>query len=554
MSSKRLFFNHQLMKACLAAVFAFGLAACSSSSDQQTTAPTDPPPTAEAEQTAITNAIAAAKTAVDGLTAESSDADVAAAQAAITAAHNAIAGAEQASAADTVANIAKLDAIRTSFATAQTAIEEHRAELAVQRQAAIDAKTKEIGTKLEAMNAEARGDGGRGLPEHSSRTISRDRDGTTVTVTDGMGTPAEDDDVTYVHDMDLGDGTSRHVREADADENGNVVTQIAVITTDIEAPTATAFGDVYSLNVRVDGETPSTTSPADALNVAEANLGHVKAGAFVAPVGTTGVNVLSFQHAVADDPSTPEDESVAAAEIAGTYEGAMGIYKCNAAAACTVSVDGEGTVSAVSNDNDWIFIPADGATVDVADTAYLDYGFWLQKTTDADGVVTYNGVETLARATGHGNSTGTVTGSASYTGGATGVYVRHVYSEGGGKIASSTAGHFTAEASLKAYFGQPAAPNDNIPPNLVNSIAGTIDNFALSGGEANDWSVTLEGDIDPSNFTITDGKAKGGVGDGSLDGRFHGAADTLPVAATGEFNAGFNNGAVAGAFGMNKND
>ena len=44
------------------------------------------------------------------------------------------------------------------------------------------------------------------------------------------------------------------------------------------------------------------------------------------------------------------------------------------------------------------------------------------------------------------------------------------------------------------------------------------------------------------------------MGDGSLSGQVYGAEDTLPVAATGEFNAGFNNGAVAGAFGVNKND
>ena len=555
MSSKQLFFNNPLMKACVAAVFAFGLAACSSSSDQQSTTPTDPPPTAAAEKTAITNAIAAAKTAVDDLTAESSDADVTAADAAITAAHNAIAGAEHASAADTVANLAALDAVRTSFATARTAIEEHRAELAAQRQAAIVAKIKEVGTKLAAINAEADGDGTGGLPTNTSATISRDGDGTTVKVTDNMGTTtgagAEDDDVTYMQDMDLGGGTSRHVREADADEAGNVVTQIAVITTDIEAPVATAFGKVHTLNVRVDGKTVSTTLPADALNVIAGNLSHVKADDFVAPAGTVGANVLRFQHAVADDTSTPEDESKAAAEITGTYEGARGTFKCNAAAECTVTVDSKGTVSAVSTDNDWIFIPADGATVDVADTDYLHYGFWLQKTADADGVVTYDQVETFAGVAGLSDSSGTITGSASYSGGATGVYVRHVYSEGGGKIASSTSGHFLADATLTAYFGQPAA--NNIQPNLLNSITGTIRNFELSGGEANDWSVTLEGGIN-SAFGITDGKAKGGVGDGSLSGQFYGAADTLPVAATGEFNAGFNNGAVAGAFGVNKND
>ena len=39
-------------------------------------------------------------------------------------------------------------------------------------------------------------------------------------------------------------------------------------------------------------------------------------------------------------------------------------------------------------------------TVDVADTDYLHYGFWLTRTTDADGVLTYDEVETFAGSSG----------------------------------------------------------------------------------------------------------------------------------------------------------
>ena len=44
----------------------------------------------------------------------------------------------------------------------------------------------------------------------------------------------------------------------------------------------------------------------------------------------------------------------------------------------------------------WHFTPAEGATSDVADADYLHYGFWLKKTTDADGATTYNEVQTFA--------------------------------------------------------------------------------------------------------------------------------------------------------------
>ena len=64
-------------------------------------------------------------------------------------------------------------------------------------------------------------------------------------------------------------------------------------------------------------------------------------------------------------------------------------------------------------------------------------------------MVTYDEVETFAMAHGMADSSGSITGSASYEGGATGVYVHNV-SEGGGPIQSRTAGHFTADASLMA--------------------------------------------------------------------------------------------------------
>lgn len=527
------------------------------------------PDPAATEATAIAGAIATAKAAVEDLTAESSDSDVADANTAIMTAHNAITGAEHASAADTANSLAALDAVRTSLTTAQTTIDDYRADLATAAQAATDAKTKEADTKLAQITMEAEqansADAGLG---GSDATIGTAEDNYSLEIEYGSTTvtvhgATDDDDVEFVS-MDLGGGLTMNTRdieavEADPDASPAVVAadamqEVAMVMTDIEAPTPTAFDDVHELDVRADGETATLTMPADALNVVAADLGHVKASAFTAPAGTVGTTVLSFQQAVADNANTMEDESLAAAEIMGTYEGAMGTYKCAAdGAACTVTVDNKGTVSAVSNPNDWIFIPATGAEVDVADTDYLYYGFWLKRSTDAKDVVTYNEVETFAGAMGHEDSAGNVTGSASYSGDAVGVYVHHRHSEGGGKIASSTAGHFTADASLKAYFGQPAVPDNNIPPNMVNTVTGTISKFMLSGGETNDWSVALEGMIDLAGGDERDftGTAKGGSGDGDLEGNFYGEDAELPVAATGEFNAGFSNGAVAGAFGVN---
>ena len=80
----------------------------------------------------------------------------------------------------------------------------------------------------------------------------------------------------------------------------------------------------------------------------------------------------------------------------------------------------------------------------------------------------------------------------------------------------------------------------------------------LSGGEDNMWSVAVAGTIIPATG-IASGTAKGGDGDGSFSATFHGsvAADDdgnipQPGSVVGEFNAGFSDGSVAGAFGARK--
>ena len=204
--------------------------------------------------------------------------------------------------------------------------------------------------------------------------------------------------------------------------------------------------------------------------------------------------------------------------------------------------------------------------MDVADTDYLNYGFWLQKTTDADDADTYDEVQTFAgsnvAATG---SVADVTGKATYSGGAVGVYV-HSVTNPDGTEASATSGHFKADAELTAHFGQtvddadtPANEAGQIAPALLNTLSGSIDNFVLQHGEQNDWSVNLQGDIDTGNGTVTseDG-ATGGGAPGRWSATFHGPATDAandpiqPHSVVGEFNANFSNGSVAGGFGARK--
>ena len=79
--------------------------------------------------------------------------------------------------------------------------------------------------------------------------------------------------------------------------------------------------------------------------------------------------------------------------------------------------------------------------------------FGSMRTTDSDGVLEYNEVETFAGSTEPRSDTSAVTGTATYSGGATGVYVHSVIKPDGSE-ASATSGHFTADAELTAHFGQ----------------------------------------------------------------------------------------------------
>ena len=330
-------------------------------------------------------------------------------------------------------------------------------------------------------------------------------------------------------------------------------------------------------------DTPTVTYEAlkVAVGAAEVNLPLVKSDAFKAGTAAT----LMFARA---QEATDDVPAVVAFETAGTYNGAPGTYKCAAtgSADCTVTLDAKGKITAIGVDDDWIFTPDAGATSDVADAEYLHYGFWLMRTTDADGATTYNEVETFADATGFGDETaaagiGVVTGSATYEGGSVGVYVKNVLDDQA-NIVSATSGHFSADVELTANFG-----GGGVPANDQFTIGGKITKFVLQNGEVNDWAVGLGladfggraedakiGETRPGSTYASMFKGVA-TGDstavaGSWNGMFHGEAgqidhdndaaelvstplvNTPPAAVTGEFNANFTDGTAAGGFGANK--
>ena len=436
-------------------------------------------------------------------------------------------------------------------------------EIAAEAAAAVVAATKAAATKLvaigniktdEGLGGTTEEEPGAGIEGSYELSVKRDRMATTVTVTVNGAPPADAEKFTQA--MDLGGGLTMHTRDG---EMG--VQEIAMVMTDVEEPLATAFGMVHDLNADEDGDIADAAvavafDPGSALvstNEGDAMvLARMMSSAFAAPAeGSSSVTHRFLPAAVDGDPVMDGMQPREAAMVAGYYDGAMGTYTCTGGedTSCTVDVNGKGELTAASDR--WIFTPADGAKIDVPDMDFLSYGFWLKKTTK-DGVVTYNEVAPFTMAHGMDKSNVTdVTGKAEYKGGATGVYVKNVYSAGG-VIETATAGFFRADAMLMAYFGNPVElAEQDIPPNMVNTVTGTISNFALQHGEENAWSVALKGTIIPNDGTAA-GSANGGGAEGSFSGTFYGTTEgdtTKPEAVAGEFNANFSNGSVAGAFG-----
>ncbi|MCY4439372.1 MAG: hypothetical protein OXE53_04085 [Deltaproteobacteria bacterium] len=275
-----------------------------------------------------------------------------------------------------------------------------------------------------------------------------------------------------------------------------------------------------------------------------------------------------------DDADTTDNE----ASFDGTFRGVAGGFSCvvgsNAGDVCRATRDEDGKVSFTGGV--WTFTPTEPegeAKVMVAgvipDPDYLTFGFWLRETTDKDGKVSAM-IETLygteaayTTATADGLTGEDLEGEATYSGSATGKFIRKEFTSGGDETVVA-GGQFTATADLTAYFGEPTS----VAMDNHNMIDGSITDF--KDGHGNDiddtWTLTLNAtsfaDSDADNNVFSGGtEGDKGAGAGFWEGIFAGAETmpdpddntaTVPVrpsGVVGEFNGHFNNGHVVGAFG-----
>ncbi len=237
-------------------------------------------------------------------------------------------------------------------------------------------------------------------------------------------------------------------------------------------------------------------------------------------------------------------------KIEGTYKGASGEYSCSGAVdTCSATAGTAG----IDLDGVWKFKPDAGATIENKDPDYLQFGWWVHK--DASGGATNADVFYALKGTTSGvlqtnaNIVALSGGTATYKGYAAGKFaVYHPTQD------IDESGHFTADAMLKATFGE---------GETGDSMTGTINNFKLNDGSENpNWSINLEKGAVDANGEF--GKSTGGgtvwsIGDDSSDPSGYWEANlykaaasnpTIPDTAAGTFHSAIGNThQMRGAFG-----
>ena len=323
--------------------------------------------------------------------------------------------------------------------------------------------------------------------------------------------------------------------------------EIIVLHTDIEADTPTAFSKVHTLDTSDDPDTTVVDNRALTVDNA-AHLAHVDLGLTTPDEGATATKAFDD-----DDTGTP---NVNEGRHRGRFNGAMGTYLCGSTD-CSVTINDEGEATTLVGT--WTFTPDAGATIDVADADYMYYGFWLDTTTKDGEIASYDTVQTFAHSSlaATDETLSEVTGQADYKGGAAGVYVHNTVNPDSTDNVKSS-GRFTADVNLNVFFANPPANR------VANSVRGSISNFELEHGESQNWFVDVRATVSAA-FALENTRvsADGNNAAGSITGQFHGTAVDRdgagsgtalapPPVIVGEFNATFDDGSAAGAFGARK--
>lgn len=367
---------------------------------------------------------------------------------------------------------------------------------------------------------------------------------------------------------------------------GNIKTSNTVVKYKDMAPNtgqaySTYFGDAAATNANAThgANTAVSAMSNGALVINSAQIAGNQ-GLFEGDFGLTAGAGSQILTRTDEDTTTGLDESKF--EVAGSFRGVPGTFSCSdpgGTTGCTVTSNAMGQLTGLTGGGSatpWTFTPAAITALGTSPTPaqitqalttlmvpgviqaedFMIFGYWIQEVRAADGVtVTSERMSPFADGKRDPVTLAGVTGSASYTGSATGLYMSKGLTAGNLPTDPFNSGQFMASVMLKAYFADDT--NDDIPSNKANTVSGSINNFRDASGNAIDsrWTLTLSGmnsTTDPDTFSGTaisaDSAIAGAIG--MFSGQYHGAADTTPVSASGTFDGHFTNGHVRGAFGV----
>ena len=502
------------------------------------------------QRTTANMAITAAQTAAAGVNNDSTDAAVSAAETTVANARTAVNDATALTASERAELMALVNAANTVLTNAKTA-----------RQTAMDDARDEANMAMAATAAKlyegiSEPTGNVTSPAATDRAAAYNATATAVMVSAGLPAAApaavtlsEDKKTTVA--ANHGWAGKRYTRTSPASDG----MYEAIVYSNVEAP---KDGRMFGSSEPGTGNNRrfEYTLANGVLTAAEADgVGGTGSDFIAARVGldidrTAGVETFRL-------PSPNPSGADVITDIDGSYHGVDGTYSCEPATpadGCSATVAARGFTLGGGT---WTFRPgnANARVIDMTDSAYASYGWWIHKT-ENDKTYTAS-VFVDERGTEDAPATGldTLNGTATYMGGAAGKY--SLTSRTGG---TNDAGHFTARATLEANF----TTNDGTDT-TTNAITGTIDNFIGADGQSRDWEVDLRGS------PIADTGGIGDTTDGTVwtiggtasaaDGQWSGTlrsngTDGVPQVATGTFYSTYGTaggeGRMIGAFGANK--
>ena len=309
--------------------------------------------------------------------------------------------------------------------------------------------------------------------------------------------------------------------------------QIKVTTTDEGSSSAIHVSDI-DVNIGGESITLSSTTP---LTWANGSASNIASFGDVTP-GTASFSL--FGQAVVEAFCGQPNTAGTTCEVTLNPDGHLFIK--------SASTQGVVTFSMTSTTN---ALASEQVVLERPDTSYTVMGYWIDEDGEIYGIDTF----ATARYTPRTTEIRRLTGSATYSGDAVGVYVMNKGDETNMDLHD---GEFKATVSLTADFGISESSNDN-----AFTVSGTIEDFESFTRAADDLSAwTLE--LNESSVNKSDGSFSGATtGEGNWQGQFYGTdnldtevtTDDHPLAAVGDFSGDFgNSNRVVGVFSAEKTE